>query len=357
MLNLAFFLPFLLLFLLAAVYAERKVSAFVQDRVGPLETGKYGLLQTLADLIKLLQKEDIIPTVADQWLFKAAPFFIFMAVFAGFSFIPLSLGAGGAAVETSLFLLLAIVSLDILGILAAGWASNNKYALFGAIRAIAQIISYEIPLGLSVLCVVITSQTLDLQAITQKQSLFHSEPIFLFGITPVEITNIGGFFSWNIIQNPLLLFVFPIFFVAALAEANRTPFDLPEADSELVAGYHTEYTGFRWAVFMLAEYGIVLLMSLLASILFFGGWATPLPNVGILAFGTWTSGNPVAWSGLCWGTFWLLSKALCLVTLQLWARWTYPRLRIDQLMDLCWKYLIPFALCLLLLCSAWRMIM
>lgn len=357
MLNLLFFLPFLLGFLLVAVYVERKISAFIQDRVGPMETGKYGLLQTLADVIKLLQKEDIVPTKADKLLFRAAPFLIFMAVFAGFSFIPISFTLGGSETETALFMLLAVISLDVLGIVAAGWGSNNKYALFGAIRSVAQIISYEIPLGLAVLCVALTSQTLDLQTITIKQSLFSTQEIFLFGITPVPVTQIGGFLSWNVVQSPLLLFVFVIFFVASLAESNRTPFDLPEAESELVAGFHTEYSGFRWAVFMLAEYGMMLLMSLLASVLFFGGWSSALPNLGLFAFGSWTSGDITGISGVLWGIFWLFSKTMLLVGIQMWIRWTYPRLRIDQLMDLCWKYLTPFGLVLLFLCSFWRLFM
>jgi NADH-quinone oxidoreductase subunit H len=339
------------------VYAERKIAAFVQDRQGPTETGYYGLLQTLADVVKLLQKEDIVPLLSSKPLFLAAPFFIFIAVFASFSFVPLSWTYSGASVEVSLFFLLAVLSLDILAILAAGWGSGNKYAFFGAIRAVAQVISYEIPLGLAVLCVVVSSQSLNLQTIIIKQSLFASKPIFLFGISQVDISHIGGFLAWNVAQNPMLCFVFLIFFVASLAEANRTPFDLPEAESELISGFHTEYSGFRWAVFMLAEYGIMLLMSLVAVILFFGGWASPLPNIGSATLGYWTSGNIHAFSGDVWAVFWLLSKTLCLVFVQMWIRWTYPRLRFDQLMVLCWQYLVPSALFFLVLCSIWRLFM
>jgi NADH-quinone oxidoreductase subunit H len=155
---------------------------------------------------------------------------------------------------------------------------------------------------------------------------------------------------------PLLFFAWVIFFIASLAECNRAPFDLPEAESELVAGFQTEYSGFRWAVIMLAEYGMMLLVSILGAVLFFGSWNTPLPNIGLVKLGTWTSGDPRTLASTIWGIFWLVSKSWFLVALQMWVRWTYPRLRVDQLMSLSWKYLTPFALVLIILCGFWKII-
>jgi NADH-quinone oxidoreductase subunit H len=344
--------------MIIAVYAERKISAFIQDRLGPMEAGYYGVAQSVADLLKLIQKEDIIPTKADKPLFKLAPIIIFAAVFAGFAVVPLSPEWPGSTVSSGLFFLLAIVSLDVLGIVIAGWSSNNKYAMLGTMRSAAQIISYEVPLGLSVLCVCMLCQTLDLQEISIQQSTFSPEPQFLFGIKNwgIETTQLGGFFTWNVVRMPLLFFAWIIFFIASLAECNRAPFDLPEAESELVAGFQTEYSGFRWAVIMLAEYGMMLLVSILGAILFFGSWNSPLPNLGTVEMGKWTSGEPGTIPSSLWGIFWLLSKSVFFVVLQMWIRWTYPRLRVDQLMGLGWKYLTPFALALLILCGFWRLI-
>ena len=210
----------------------------------------------------------------------------------------------------------------------AGWASNNKYSLYGAMRSVAQIVSYEIPLGLSVLSVVIITGTLDLQKISFLQQG-------------------NGLPDWNIVQHPLLIFSFVIFFISGLAESNRTPFDLPESESELIGGYHTEYSGFRWGIFMLSEYGMMLLLSILGSILFFGGWNSPLPNIGGLKLYELTS-------GMVLGTFWLLAKALVLIFVQMWLRWTLPRLRVDQLMSLSWKYLTPISLLMLFICAVWK---
>ncbi|MAJ50371.1 MAG: NADH-quinone oxidoreductase subunit H [Flammeovirgaceae bacterium] len=347
-----FYLPFLLFFVLAAVYGERKISAFIQSRFGPMDVGPKGIFQTLADLLKMIQKEDIIPKSADKPIFLLGPILVFTAIFAGFSTLPLNANLAGAAVESGVLLLMAVVSLDVLGILMAGWGSNNKFSLYGAIRAIAQIVSFEIPLGLSVLCVVMICQSMDLQEITREQGLYATDPIFLFGlkVMNVEVTQMGGLLSWNIVKNPFLLFSFLIFFIAGLAEANRAPFDLPESESELVGGYHTEYSGFRWGIFMLAEYGAMLLISFLAVILFFGGWNTPFINIGSFQLANWTMGR-------YWEVFWLLSKTLILVFVQMWIRWTYPRLRVDQLMTLSWKYLTPFGLLLVFLCGLWKLTM
>lgn len=311
------------------MYAERKTAAFIQNRLGPMEVGPKGILQTIADLLKMLQKEDIKASAVDKIPFLIAPLIVFAAVFAGYSVLPMNVSVGGSSIDSGLFFLLAIVSLDVLGILMAGWASNNKYSLYGAMRSVAQIVSYEIPLGLSVLCVVIIAGSLDLQVLSELQ-----------------VGN--GLLQWNIIQHPILIIPFVIFFVSGLAESNRTPFDLPESESELIGGYHTEYSGFRWGIFMLSEYGMMLLLSILGSILFFGGWNSPLPNLGSFNLFEVTSG-PI------WGTFWLLLKSILLIFVQIWVRWSLPRLRVDQLMSLSWKYLTPLALLMLFACALWKL--
>ncbi len=313
-----------------------------------MEVGPNGILQTIADLLKMLQKEDIIPSRADKFVFLLAPFVVFGALFTGYAVLPLTTGTAGSEIPTGIFFLLAIVSLDVLGILMAGWGSNNKFSVYGAIRSVAQIISYEIPMGISVLCVVMIAQSLDLQEITMQQGGGHEN--FLFGIQAlgVDVSNVNGFLSWNIIRVPLLIPVFIIFFIAGLAEANRAPFDLPESESEIIGGYHTEYSGFRFGIFMLAEYGMMLLVSFLAAVLFFGGWQSPLPNMGALRLYDWTT-------GLVWGGLWLVLKAMVFIFIMMWIRWTVPRLRVDQLMSLSWKYLTPFAIALVFLCAIWRL--
>jgi NADH-quinone oxidoreductase subunit H len=323
-----------------------------------MEVGYYGMAQTIADLLKLIQKEDIVPTQAQKVLFKVAPFVIFVSVFAGFAVIPLSASWQGAGISSGVFFLLAIISLDVIGIIMAGWSSHNKYSMLGTMRSAAQLISYEVPLGLSVLCVCMTCQTLDLQSISYQQGILSAEPHYLFGIRSwgIDVTLIGGFLSWNIFTMPLLFVAWVIFFIASLAECNRAPFDLPEAESELVAGFHTEYSGFRFAIIMLGEYGMMLLVSILGAVLFFGSWNTLLPNLGPLKLADWTTGSPGTLTSTLWGIFWLLSKSLFFVGLQMWVRWTYPRLRVNQLMTLSWKYLTPLALGLVILCGFWKIL-
>ncbi len=321
MISFVFYLGFLLLFVVFVVYAERKTAAFIQNRLGPMEVGPKGILQTIADLLKMLQKEDIRANAVDLIPFLIAPIIIFAAVFTGYSVLPINADLNGSGIASGVFFLLAVVSLDVLGILMAGWASNNKYSLYGAMRSVAQIVSYEVPLGISVLCVIIITGTLDLQEISVLQSK-------------------GGILMWNIINHPVLIIPFIIFFIAGLAESNRAPFDLPESESELIGGYSTEYSGFRWGMFMLSEYGMMLLLSILGAVLFFGGWSSP-----INAFG----------NGPIWGAFWLLSKALILIFVQLWVRWTLPRLRVDQLMSLSWKYLTPLSIIMLFVCAIWKL--
>ncbi|MFB0497872.1 NADH-quinone oxidoreductase subunit H [Mucilaginibacter sp. OAE612] len=333
-------------FALFGVYAERKISAFIQDRLGPTETGKYGSLQTLADILKMLQKELIVPAAADKWLFMLAPAVIFIAVYLGFAALPWAPGLIPSKTNIGLYYIFAIISIETLGILMAGWGSNNKYSILGAMRSAAQIISYEIPAGFAIIAVVMIAQTLDLQVISAQQGILATEKVKFAGFW--DVSQIGGFFSWNIFRAPHLLIAFVIYFIASLAESNRAPFDIPEAESELVAGFHTEFTGIRFALVFLAEYSMMFLVSMIAVILFLGAWNTPLPNIGGVKLATWTTNVP-------WGILWVVLKTLGLVGVQMWIRWTLPRLRVDQLMNLCWKVLTPVAFACMLISGVWRL--
>ena len=296
-------------FALFAVWWERKISAHMQDRLGPMRTGWHGWSQTIADILKLIQKEDIIPSAADRKLFILAPYVVFMGSYAAFAAIPFSAAYIGSEINLGLFYVIAISSLVVIGLLMAGWASNNKWSLFGAMRSAAQIVSYEIPVALSLLAVVMVVGSFDLQEINRAQA--------------------GWFWNWFVFQKfPLLFIALIIYFVSSLAETNRTPFDIPEAESELVGGYHTEYGGMRFALLFLSEYANMFAVSAIASALFFGGWNSP--------FGEYLAGP---W----WGLFWFLTKGMTFIFLQMWLRWTLPRLRVDQLMYVSWKVLIPFA--------------
>ncbi|MCS7155520.1 MAG: complex I subunit 1 family protein [Bacteroidota bacterium] len=338
---------FIALYTLAAVYAERKVSAFIQDRVGPLETGPRGLLQTVADILKLLLKEDIVPRMADKPLWVAAPFVVFAAVFVGYAVIPFGPEFVGANLNVGVLFLTAFTAFEVAGLLMAGWGSNNKYALYGAVRSVAQVISYEIPAGLAVLSVVLVAGTLNLNEIVLQQGPGSPVPRHLLGLPFLpDVSAVGGFLTWNVLAYPHLVIAFVIYFIASLAEVNRAPFDIPEAESELVAGYHTEYGGIKFAFFFLAEYGGMLLVGLIGAVLFLGGWQSPLPNVGAVALADWTTGP-------FWGAFWLLAKALAVVLVHMWVRWTLPRLRVDQLMYLCWKVLTPFAVAMVVVSALW----
>ena len=338
---------FIALFTLFAVYAERKIAGFVQDRIGPNETGKFGLLQTLADILKLLQKEIINPAAADKLLFAAAPILIFVAVFIGFSVVPWGPDFVPANTNTGLFFLMAIVSIDALGILMAGWGSNNKYSLLGSIRAIAQMVSYELPIGLALISAVMITQTLNLNDLVYNQGLWANHDIHFLGIW--QVNEIGGFLAWNIFQAPHLMVSYLIFFIASLAECNRAPFDIPEAESELIGGFHTEYGGIRFAFIFLAEYAMMFLVAMLGVVIFLGGWNTVLPNIGSIRLADWTT-------GLYWGIFWTLTKSLIIVAIQIWIRWTLPRFRADQLMTLCWKILIPVGFICMAISGLWRIL-
>ncbi|RFZ90501.1 NADH-quinone oxidoreductase subunit NuoH [Mucilaginibacter conchicola] len=337
---------FVALFTMFGVYAERKVSAFIQNRLGPMETGKYGSLQVLADMIKMAQKEIIIPAAADKILFIAAPIIIFIGVYLGFVALPWGPGLIPANINIGLYYVFAIISIETLGILMAGWGSNNKYSILGAMRSAAQIISYEIPAGFSIIAVVMVAQTLNLQDIAMQQGVLSAEKVKFFGLW--DVTHIGGILSWNVFKAPHLLVAFVIYFIASLAESNRAPFDIPEAESELVAGFHTEFTGLQFALVFLAEYSMMFLVSMIGVVLFLGAWNTPLPNIGAAKLADWTTGAG-------WGILWILLKSLGLVGVQMWIRWTLPRLRVDQLMNLCWKVLTPLAFLCMLISGVWRL--
>jgi NADH-quinone oxidoreductase subunit H len=309
-------------FALYAVLAERKVSAWMQNRIGPNRTDKFGLLQTILDAVKLMQKELILPARRDNLYFRMAPLIVFTAAFMGYAVLPFSSVFIGVDLNLGLFYFFAITSLGVIGVLMAGWASNNKYSLFGGMRTVAQIVSYEIPTALSAIVVVMLAGTLSMQKFVLIQS--------------------GGIFNWYIFGGPgsaVKIIIIPIMVVSAvllflstLAETNRTPFDLTEADSELVAGVHIEYSGMMFAMFFFAEYAQMFAVSGIVTTLFLGGWQSPFGE--LIPF----LNTPV------FQVFWFLAKGLSLVFLQIWLRWTLPRVRIDQLMTMCWKYFIPIAL-------------
>lgn len=325
-------LVFLLVFVLILFYSERKLAAFMQDRIGPLHNGKKGSLQPFADLLKLLQKETIFPEGVHRGLFILAPFLVFAPVLAGFSFLPLWPDLFEVSGENAGILLLpAVISVEVVGILMAAWASQSRFPMLGAARAIAQMVSYEIPLGLVITAMIWMAGSASFRDFEILQS-----PAGSTGLFP-QLRALGGIFSWNLVQFPITLLLVPVFFISILAESNRAPFDIPEGESEIIGGFHTEYSGFLWASFFLAEYAMMLLLSLVFSWLFLGGPNSPVPMIPGAAFLSQAS------------FIWLAAKSLLLGLIMIWIRWTFPRLRADQLSSLSWKYLSPMAFILLCL--------
>lgn len=303
---------------------ERKIAGRMQSRFGPNRVGPRGWLQWLADALKLILKEDLIPANADRVLFRLSPYLMWMGIFATFVALPLSEAAIVADLNVGLLYLAAVTTLTVVGIIMGGWASNSKWSLLGGMRSAAQIVSYELPASMALLTVVVVAGTLSPQAIVREQ-----------GGWPID---------WFLFRSPFTFAAFFVYFIAALAEGNRTPFDLPEAESELVAGYHTEYSGFRWSIFQLGEWTNIYVVSGIVATVFLGGWNIPGISADAIARSPVLQGLSVAMLG---------GKVVMLTFVIIWIRWTLPRFRIDQLMELCWKRLLPLAFVLFMASAAW----
>lgn len=323
---------FLFLGAVFSVWLERKVSARIQDRLGPTRVGgKFGWLQTIADGIKLISKEDIIPTDADRLLFRFGPYIALAGSFLAFVALPFGNGVVAQKMDIAVFYMLAVMSTEIFGIILAGYASGSKWSLFGGMREAAQVVSYEVPMAICVVVPVIVAGTMNLGAICKQQT--------------------GFFWNWYLFHDPFTFAAFWTYFTCATASCKRAPFDLAEAESELVAGFHTEYSGFRWLILFMAEYGTMFAVSGIATMMFLGGWHT-----GLLP---WELADSDSWLWLIVGNvinvLVFMVKGFLLVFVMMWVRWTLPRLRIDQVMMVCLKYLLPFSCVLLLGVSFWQL--
>jgi len=307
------YLLFIAIFGLLLVYAERKVCAAFQQRLGPMRVGPWGLLQTIADFVKLLMKELITPNRVDKFLYNLAPFIVIIVPFLTISVIPFAPGLQALDFDIGIFFVTAVSSVGVIGVLLAGWASNNKYSLIGGMRSGAQIVSYELSVGLSLITMVVLAGTMQVSEIVELQR--------------------GGWFLFK--GHIPAIIAFFIFVVAGTAETNRGPFDLAEAESELTAGFHTEYSGIKFAFFFLAEYINLFIVSAMATIVFLGGW---MP----FHFGSFESFNNIM--DFIPGIIWFFMKVFGVIFLIMWFKWTFPRLRIDQILTLEWKYLLPINL-------------
>lgn len=309
-------------------WIERRVAGRIQHRIGPNRVGPQGLLQFLADGIKLVSKEDIIPDQADKFLFRFAPYVVMSGMFAVLVVVPFSETMVFSDLNVGIVYVLAVASLAPLGIIMAGWSSNNKWSLLGGMRSAAQIVSYELPAALAILSVVLFTGTLSLKGIIEAQY--------------------GGFgiVNWFVFRSPFTFLSFFVFFIASLAELNRLPFDIPEAESELVSGYNTEYSGIRFGIFFLSEWANMFVASALIVSLFFGGWVMP----GVIYH--WLNGIHPLVLNLAQVTI-FMAKSMLFVLIIMWLRWTLPRFRVDQLMNFCWKFLTPLAFINLLGVAAW----
>jgi len=295
------------------IYVERKITAFFQARVGPNRVGKYGIMQTVADVLKILLKEIIHINRVDKFLFFAAPFFMIVASVLTFGAIPFGQGIEGIDFNIGVFYVTAVSSLGIIGVLLAGWSSNNKYSMIGAMRSGAQFVSYELSAGFALMTMVVLTGTMQFSEMIESQR-----------------------FCWNIFNGHISsLVAFSIYLISGHAETNRGPFDLPEAESELTAGYHTEYSGLQFGFYYLAEYLNMFIIAGIAATVFLGGWM-PIQVNG------WDAFNQAMWYIPSY--LWFTGKVFLLIFFSLWVRWSFPRLRIDQLLNLEWKYLLPINL-------------
>lgn len=320
------------------IWWERKVAGHIQSRLGPNRVGPIGLLQSLADGIKLIQKEDLMPAAADGLLFRLAPYLAFAPVFAAFLALPFGPNLTfEPRLSAGVFWILAIMAVEIIGVILAGWGSNNKWSVYGAMREACQMVSYEIPLGISIIVAVMAAGTLNMVELGHQQA--------------------GGIHTWLVFSNPFTFAAFFVYFIASLASNKRAPFDLPEAESELVAGFHTEYSGIRWAFFFFAEYNAMFIVACIQVALFLGGWNDPFGFIGRRLTQYQLAGNNTGIVGinlLAGGIF--LAKAIIIVFVQMWIRWTLPRPRIDQVLYACVKVLLPLACVLLLGAALWQLL-
>ena len=318
-------------------WVERRVSARMQSRIGPNRAGPQGFLVWMADGIKSIMKEDVVPTESDHPLFKLAPYLVFVGVSATFVVMPFGQKLIAADLDIGILFVIAVTSLVTIGLMTGGWASNNKWSLLGGIRSAAQIISYEIPGAVAIVCIVMMTGSLRLQDIIGAQGGMGS-----------SVLDVGGWpWYWYVFRNPITFALFFLYFTTALAEGNRAPFDLPEAESELVAGYSTEYSGMRYLFFFFAEWANVFVMCGIASALFLGGWQVP---------GVTPAQQEASWLLQGAGFIIFQLKSWVLIFVVIWIRWTLPRVRIDQMMNLCWKWFVPLSFAAFMLTAIWMVI-
>jgi NADH-quinone oxidoreductase subunit H len=336
------FLPAVSLIAMFCIWWERKVAGHMQCRFGPNRVGPIGLLQSLADGVKLLLKEDLVPEHADAFLFRLAPYLAFAPAFAAFLALPFAPNfIFEPRLNVGLFWILAILSVEVMGVILAGWASNNKWAVYGAMREACQMVSYEIPLGISILVGVMSAGTLNLARLSAMQG--------------------GGLHTWIIFKSPFAFAAFFAYFIASLASNKRAPFDLPESESELVAGFHTEYSGLRFSFFFFAEYAAMFIVGCIQASLFLGGWNDPFGILGKLfhSYGLAYAQDSSVANAIpllilnVIGTVIFVTKALGIIFVQMWLRWTLPRPRIDQVLYACVKVLLPLSCVLLLGATLW----
>ncbi len=355
------FLPAISLIAMFSIWWERKVAGHIQCRVGPMHTGGWhGWSQSIADGIKLILKEDLIPSDADAFLFRLAPYLAFAPVFAAFLALPFGPQfVFEAGLNIGVLYILAVLSVEVMGVILAGWGSGSKWSVYGAMREACQMVSYEIPLGISILCGVIVAGTLNLVELGYLQG--------------------RGIWDWFIFHNPFVFAAFFLYFVASLAENKRAPFDLPESESELVAGFHTEYSGLRFSFFFFAEYASMFVVGGIQTALFLGGWNSPLggfdPVYQAIGYNAVASGQAYfdgtvtgSWAQMAqamglttaglavlnlYGVLWFVLKVFTLIFIQIWLRWTLPRIRIDQVMYACVKVLLPLTLVVFLGTAVW----